>query len=201
MFQPNAQERFGQLVTRVRSGDQEAWGEFHRIYEPKIRRVIRNRLRNINKKMRTVYDTCDFTNEFWEVMCVRLPCIQLQNEDDFIEFMSHVAWQKIIDASRKQTTLKRDSNRELSLYGHDPEDNVGLEPASHEPTPSQYAMAEETRSALERESEALDEDSALILRLKSQDYTNHEVAEATGIHLRKVQRLLKSLSSRFTHTR
>ncbi len=194
---PDACDGFGQLVSRIRSGDKEAWEEFHRIYEPKLRSVIRNRLRIINRRMRTVYDTCDFTSELWKTMWARLPGLQIQNEDDFIGFMSHVAWQKIVDASRKQTTQKRDSNRQRSLYEGDAEERRIPEPASPEPTPSQYAMAEEVRHALERESETLDDDSAIILRLKSQNYTNHEVAEATGIHLRKVQRLLKSLSNRF----
>lgn len=201
MIQPSSHDGFGQLVTRIRNGDQDAWEEFHRIYEPKLRSVIRHRLRIINRRMRTVYDTCDFTSELWKTIWVRLPGLQIKDEDDFIGFMTHVAWQKIIDASRKQTTQKRDSNRERSLYDHDPDESCGIEPASQEPTPSQYAMAEEVRNALERESEELDDDSALIIRLKSQDYTNHEVAEATGMHLRKVQRLLKSLSSRFLPTR
>jgi len=194
---PDACDGFGQLVTRIRSGDKEAWEEFHRLYEPKLRSVIRNRLRIINRRMRTVYDTCDFTSELWKTMWARLPGLQIQNEDDFIKFMSHVAWQKIVDVSRKQTTLKRDTKRQRSLYDGDPEEHRIPEPASHEPTPSQYAMAEEVRYALEKESATLDDDSAIILRLKSQNYTNHEVAEATGIHPRKVQRLLKSLANRF----
>ncbi len=194
---PDACDGFGQLVTRIRSGDKEAWEEFHRIYEPKLRSVIRNRLRIINRRMRTVYDTCDFTSELWKTMWARLPCLNIQNEADFINFMSHVASQKIVDVSRKQTTLKRDSKRQRSLYEGDPEERRIPEPASHEPTPSQYAMAEEVRFALEKESATLDDDSAIILRLKSQNYTNHEVAEATGIHPRKVQRLLKSLANRF----
>jgi len=197
MIRPDACDGFGQLVTRIRGGDQEAWEEFHRIYEPKLRSVIRNRLRIINRRMRTVYDTCDFTSELWKTIWVRLPGLQIQNEDDFIGFMSHVAWQKIVDASRKQTAHKRDSNRQRYLYDQDPDDRIALEPASHEPTPSQYAMAEEVRNAIEKESESLDDDTALILRLKSQGSTNHEVAEATGMHLRKVQRLLKLLSTRF----
>jgi DNA-directed RNA polymerase specialized sigma24 family protein len=111
-------------------------------------------------------------------------------------FMSHVACQKIMDVMRKQMTQKRDSSREISL--HEKTDIFRpMDPKSHEPTPSQYAMAEEVRQALTHESDEVDSDSALIMKLKSQNYTNHEISQSTGIHLRKVQRLLKNIKHRF----
>jgi DNA-binding IclR family transcriptional regulator len=58
-------------------------------------------------------------------------------------------------------------------------------------------MAEEVRERLTHEAGLIESDSALIIRLKSQNYTNHEVAEATGMNLRKIQRLLKSLRDHF----
>lgn len=203
MLQPDASEgfgqrdRFGQLVTRVRGGDHEAWDEFHRLYEPKLRSVIRNKLRIADGRVRNIYDTCDFSSELWRLLWVRLPVIQIRNEEDLFSFMTDLAKKKIIDISRKQHAQKRDSKRQR-LLDYDAEGATSTQLKSHEPTPSQYAMAEETLDKLERESKALNDDSALILQLKSrQNLTNHEVSEATGMDMRKVQRLLKKLSTRF----
>lgn len=196
MVQPGIQESFGQLVDRIRQGDPSAWDCFVKTYDPKLKSVIRNRLRLMNRRLRSIYDTGDFTSEIWKTLMVRLPSLQINDEAAFMGFMTHVAWQKIIDMSRKQTSRKRDSNRDVSIY--DPHmERHSFDPKSHEPTPSQYAMAEEIRQELTRESEAVDGDCALIMKLKSQDYTNHEVAEATGMNLRKVQRLLKQFHDRF----
>jgi DNA-directed RNA polymerase specialized sigma24 family protein len=111
--------------------------------------------------------------------------------------MNHIAYQKIIDVARKQVAIKRDSNRDRSFYINSDQSHGLFEPKSHEPSPSQYAMAEEVRERLTHEAGLIESDSALIIRLKSQNYTNHEVAEATGMNLRKIQRLLKSLRDHF----
>jgi len=127
----------------------------------------------------------------------RLPNLQIQNESDFLAFMNHIAYQKIIDVARKQVAIKRDSNRDRSFFIDSDQSHPLFEPKSHEPSPSQYAMAEEVRERLTYEAGLIESDSALIIRLKSQNYTNHEVAEATGMNLRKIQRLLKSLRDHF----
>lgn len=127
----------------------------------------------------------------------RLPNLQIQNESDFLAFMNHIAYQKIIDVARKQVAIKRDSNRDRSFFIDSDQSHLVFEPKSHEPSPSQYAMAEEVRERLTYEAGLIESDSALIIRLKSQNYTNHEVAEATGMNLRKIQRLLKSLRDHF----
>ena len=184
-------------MTRVKQGDSLAWSQFIEQYDPKLRRVIRNRLRLFSRKMRSVYDTGDFSSELWATLMERLPSLQIQNESDFLAFMNHMAYQKIIDAARKQTAVKRDSNRDQEWILNSDHDHTAFEPKSHEPSPSQYAMAEEVRERLTYEAELIESDSALIIRLKCQNYTNHEVAEATGMNLRKIQRLLKSLRDHF----
>lgn len=188
---------FQMLVDRVKHGDPLAWHQFVEQYDPKLRRVIRNRLRLFSRKMRSVYDTGDFSSELWATLMQRLPSLQIQNESDFLALMNQIAFQKIVDASRKQTAIKRDSNRDRSVI-IESDQNVRLfEPQSHEPSPSQYAMAEEVKEQLTQEAGLIEGDSALIIRLKSQNYTNHEVAEATGINIRKIQRVLKSLRGQF----
>ena len=200
MVQPGIQDSFVNLVDRVRQGDPLAWEFFVKTYDPKLKSVIRNRLKLMNRKMCTIYDTADFSSELWKTLMVRLPNLQISDEADFMGFMSHVAWQKILDVSRKQTAHKRDSNRAYSM--NDPHlGYANMDPASHEPTPSQYAMAEEVRLALTKESEIVDSDSAIIMRLKSQDYTNYEVSQKTGMNLRKVQRLLKQFHTRFIQSK
>ena len=201
MVEIDHEDSFNLLVNRVRQGDALAWTEFVEKYDPKLRSVIRSRLRMFSRKMRSVYDTCDFSSELWTTLMERLPSLKIQTETDFLTLMNHIAFQKIIDAARKQTAIKRDSNRDLPIYHSSDSFESAIEPRSQEPTPSQYAMAEEVRERLTQEADLMEEDSALIIRLKSQNYTNHEVAEATGMNLRKIQRLLKSLRVQFFHSR
>ena len=197
MPETHRHDPFQLLVDRVKQGDSLAWSQFVEQYDPKLRRVIRNRLRLFSRKLRSVYDTGDFSSELWATLMERLPSLQIQNESDFLAFMNHIAYQKIIDVARRQVAIKRDSNRDRSFYINSYQSHGLFEPKSHEPSPSQYAMAEEVRERLTHEAGLIESDSALIIRLKSQNYTNHEVAEATGMNLRKIQRLLKSLRDHF----
>lgn len=196
MIQPDASDSFEHLITRLNAGDQLAFDEFFLRYDPKVRSFIRNWRRLYHQKLRSLYDTGDFSNDVWSTLWLRIPSMHVANETDFLGYMSQIARDKIIDACRKQYTRKRDVSREMPMYQVD-ENGPAFEPTSHEPTPSQYAVAEEARETLTNESTILGEDSALIFRMKSENYTNQEIATATGIHPRRVQRILQSIKMRF----
>lgn len=184
------------LVDRVRQGDAFAWEELHRIYNPKLRRVIRAKLRAMNNRVRDLYDTCDFSSELWGVLYSKLPSLQISSESDLLGFLTKAAQDKICDATRRQTASKRNSSRTCSLESSADEDSGGIEPPSHEPTPSKYAMANELTDAIHSQCNEMGFDSSLIMQLKTQHYTNQEVSEQTGIHVRKVQRVVNELRKR-----
>ena len=194
MIQP-VQSEFLILLEQARQGDSLAWHELHRIYNPKIKRVIRNRLQSINNRVRDLYDTCDFSSELWQVLYSRLPALSINSETDLLSFMCKVAQDKINDATRRRMACKRNSSRTRSLDAADDEPG-GMDPPSHEPTPSKYAIAKELSHTIDLESRRMGDEISLIMQLKTQDYTNQEVSAKTGINLRKIQRGVSELRKR-----
>ena len=63
-------------------------------------------------------------------------------------------------------------------------------PASHDPTASQLAQANECHERLLARD---DETERLIIELRQQGHTTADIAEQTGWNIRKVQRFLKEL--------
>ena len=181
---------FTELIDRIKTGDRLAFEEFFARYDPKVRSVIRNRLRSYHHKLRSLYETGDFSNDIWSTLWQRMPALQVQDEKDFLSQLNRITEDKIIDAYRKQNARKRDIARQQPLHsGQD--DGAGMELASHEPTPSKYAMATELGEAIDTKSANLGEEIQLICKLKKENYSNLEIAQATGMHVRKIQRGLK----------
>jgi RNA polymerase sigma factor (sigma-70 family) len=195
MIQP-IQSEFLTLLEQARQGDSFAWNELYRIYNPKIKRVIRNRLQSINNRVRDLYDTCDFSSELWQVLYSRLPALSINSETDLLSFMCKVAQDKINDATRRRMACKRNSSRTRSLDAVAADEPGGMDPPSHEPTPSKYAIAKELSHTIDSESRLMGDEISLIMQLKTQDYTNQEVSAKTGINLRKVQRGVSELRKR-----
>lgn len=188
-------EAFKELIVRIQAGDRQAFDEFFVRYDPKVRSFIRNRLRNYHQRLRSLYETGDFSNDIWSTLWQRMPGLHVENETDFFCKLNRIAEDKIIDASRKQKARKRDVAREepinAGIHG-----SAGMELASHEPTPSKYAIATELGEAIDSKSANLGEEYQLICRLKKENYSNHEIAEATGMHVRQIQRGLKQIKEK-----
>ena len=128
-----------------------------------------------------------------EVVESLLPLVAKADRFDFPNvaalraFLEQAAVQKVIDAYRHHTTLKKDVHLQQPLGALVAQ---GAEPSARTETPSQFLQAEETREQLLAGQP--DEVRALI-ELKAQDYSNQEAAASTGLNLRTVQRLLKAL--------
>ena len=65
-----------------------------------------------------------------------------------------------------------------------------LEVADNSPTASQVAVASESEEHLLRDQST---EGRSVVELKIQGFTNQDVAETTGWHLRKVERFLERL--------
>lgn len=185
-------QTFHQLIERINAGDSLAFDEFFARYDPKVRSVIRNRLRYYHHNLRSLYETGDFSNDIWSTLWQRMPALEVTDEREFFSQLCRITEDKIIDASRKQRARKRDFKREEPIYsGRD--GSEGMELASHEPTPSKYAIASELDQAIDSKSANMGEEIQLICRLRKENYSNHEISQATGMHVRKIQRLLKQV--------
>jgi RNA polymerase sigma factor (sigma-70 family) len=175
------------LFSRARSGDQTAWEELFRTCYPKIVRVVR---RKLNPPMRSLYDSSDFASDVWKSLAAKFDRFDFPTIDSLLAFLSQAAERKVVDEYRRRHTLKRDMDLERPIeatraHGHEP-----MALRSAEPTPSQVAQAsEDWQQLLAR----LSEPERTIMDLKRMGYTNEEIAERTGWHIRKVQRFFKDL--------
>lgn len=173
------------LFARARAGDQAAWEELFRTCYPKIVRVVR---RKLNTPMRSLYDSTDFASDVWKSLAAKCDRFDFPSIDSLMAFLKQAAEQKVVDEYRRRMTHKRNMGLERPMDADQGPGAGGL--PSDDPTPSQVAQASE---GLERLQARLTESQRDIVELRRQGYTNEEIAERTGWHLRKVQRFLKDL--------
>lgn len=181
-------------LTRVlkdaQEGDQVAWERLFREYYPKVRRVVR---RKLDRSMRSLYDSTDFASDVMKSLAANLSRLDFASSEHLVAFLAQVAEQKVIDEHRRRHTLKRDVTRERRLDAIASE-SAPVQIASHGPTASQIAQANEAeaflldrRSATERE----------IVELRQEGHDNSVIAGRTGWNVRKVQRFLQNLQQSF----
>ena len=175
------------LFARARAGDQSAWEELFRTCYPKVIRVVR---RKLHPPMRSLYDSADFASDVWKSLAAKCARFDFKSIDSLMAFLKQAAEQKVVDAYRRRHTIKRDVDRERRM-GHSQGSGLdaGLLPSGG-PTASQVAQADEVREKLQAN---LTEEECSVLKMRDEGYTNEEIAQRTGWHLRKVQRFLKAL--------
>jgi RNA polymerase sigma factor (sigma-70 family) len=139
--------------------------------------------------MRTIYDSADFANDVLESLAAKPERYDFDSLDKLLAFLVEEARRKVLDEVRKQNSQKRDIKRQQRLDAGDDE-SPRMELPGADPTPSQIVQAEETRDRLQL---GLSEDERRIIEMRQLDYSNEEIARATGWHVRKVQRFLKEL--------
>lgn len=172
------------LFELARSGDPAAWEALvDKCYE-KVRRVVG---RKLDPPMRSLYDSTDFANDVFKSLVAQSDRLsKFQSIDALEAHLICAAKQKVIDECRRQHRQKRDIRRDRRLDAGE----YGYEPPASDPSPSQVAQAVEAHDLLLAGQSEADRE---VIRLKSEDYNNEEIAERTGQHVRKVQRLLKKV--------
>jgi RNA polymerase sigma factor (sigma-70 family) len=175
------------LFERARAGDQTAWEELFRTCYPKVVRVVR---RKLNPPMRSLYDSTDFASDVWKSLAAKFDRFDFSSIDSLLAFLKQAAEKKVVDEYRRRHTLKRDIDLERPIDAARADGYESGALRSAEPTPSQFAQATEGwehlmagRSSSERE----------VIDLKRLGYTNEEISERTGWHIRKLQRFFKDL--------
>jgi RNA polymerase sigma-70 factor (ECF subfamily) len=176
-----------ELIARARAGDQTAWAELFNTCYPKLRRVVR---RKLDRPLRSLFDSTDIAGDVMKSLAANFDRLDFPSLGSLIAFLAQAAEQKVIDEYRRQHTLKRDISRERALVSPDGTDFKPLALASADPTASQVAQAGEVR---ERLLAGQDELKQSVIELRRLGYTNVEIAERIGWHIRKVQRFLKEL--------
>lgn len=183
---------FDGLFARAQSGDSEAWAELFRQCYPKVIRVVRRRL---NQPMRSLYDSADIASDVWRSLLAKSDRFDFPTVESLVAFLQKAATQKVIDEHRRLHSLKRDRTRTMSLDAGADDYSLGLDVASADPTPSQFAVANESWKLV---NEPLDETRRRVLDMARQGYSTQEIRAAVGWSLRKVQRELKELGDTWT---
>lgn len=95
-------ESFGELMRRVRAGDQGAAAQLVREYEPELRREVRARL--TDPKLRQVVDSMDICQSVLGNFFVRaaLGQFDLVRPEDLVRLLVIMARNKVIDRHRRE---------------------------------------------------------------------------------------------------
>lgn len=180
------------LFQRARQGDRIAWEELFEHCYSKVRRTVGRKLNQIDRRLRTIFDSCDLTHDVFHSLLRKSDNFEFQSIDEIQAFLTVAAKQKVIDAYRKQHRDCRDLNRLLHLGDlKTPDGDQAYEPMAADPTPSQWAQQREAREQIIGKHSGFDRE---VLELRAEDYTNEEIAEKTGSHVRKIQRTVKKAS-------
>jgi len=182
---------FEQLMERVRAGCPEAAREIFERYSAEIQLVVRHRL---SRRLRSQYDSLDFTQDAWaSFFDIPAERYTFKTPEELMAFLSRIAFRKVIDAyRRRQGTVKYSRHEEQALRRRT-EDDPGNEPPSPQPTPSQFAIAEEQWTRLLRGQRPEVRRALEMLRL---GYSHQEVGDCLGVHPKLIQRVLENLKRR-----
>jgi RNA polymerase sigma factor (sigma-70 family) len=184
---------FARLMERMRSGCPDAARELFDRYSPHIRKAVRRRL---HQRLRTQYDSLDFTQAVWASFFAVPPDRHTFNTpDDLLGFLAQVASNKVTEVFRQRLqTDKYNLNREVPL-GEDDRERPA-EPRAGQPTPSQVAMANER---WERLLAGQPDHFRRVLELRRQGHTHQEIARQLGVTTKVIQRLLRKLDPTAEH--
>ena len=173
------------LIERARNGDQQAWQILFDDCYPKIIRVIRRRM---SRPLRSLYDSTDIANEVMKSLAAKFNRLDVDSIAGLRAYLIRAAESKVVDGYRHGHAMKRDLARTQASH---PGDNLGqLQVLDRGPTPSQVAVATEREESLR---DQRDEDQCSVVSMKIQGFSNNEVSESTGWHIRKVERFLERL--------
>jgi RNA polymerase sigma-70 factor (ECF subfamily) len=137
------EQAFGDLIRRVRAGDQQAAADLVREYEPEIRRAVRLRL--TDRRMTRVLDSMDICQSVMANFFVRAAAGQfdLERPDQVLRLLVTMARNRLLDQARRQQATRRDTRR-MEAAGNEQLDAV----ADSGPSPSEVVSERELLAAL-----------------------------------------------------
>jgi RNA polymerase sigma factor (sigma-70 family) len=185
---------FGALLERVRAGDEGAVAALLKAYEPEVRMMVRARLPHVLRKR---LESQDITQSIW---------VSLLTDDDgrarlefasprqFLAYVAGVARLKVLEKYRQHTqTKKYDLAREEPLAVRSSGSGRAMEPASADPSPSQYVQADDLMAQL---AAGRSPEEVLALQLRRQGLTFEEIGARVGLSEKTARRLIESLRAR-----
>ena len=106
---------FGDLIRRVRAGDDSAAAELVRLYEPHVRRAARIRMNQPH--LRRLVDSMDICQSVLGRFFARAATgeFRLETPEQLIALLAKMAENRVFDWHRRQTALRRDRRRDVCL--------------------------------------------------------------------------------------
>jgi RNA polymerase sigma factor (sigma-70 family) len=181
------------LLARVKSGDEKAARDLLHRFENDVRMMVRVRL---PRALRSQFDSMDFVQAVWQSVLTgsNEDLDRFANVQHFRGYLSGVARNKVLEEHRRRTqTRKYDLRREEPLYTRRGDRDVLRELPTSDPTPSQDVQAQDR---LRQMIAGRSPQSAEIVDLRRRGMTFEEIAERTGLHERRVRRIIEAIRKR-----
>ena len=169
---------FAENLALFRAGDPDATREFVKRYNPVLREAVSRRL---PKKLRREFESFDFVQEVWAAVCGGGAArrASFTTEDELHAYLVEVAVNRLTDALRHRSTQR---------YGPGaPVETLGVA-AGSDPTPSQFAIADERWNAIVNKLPLVHR--SVVQRLR-EGFTQQEIANLTGVPLRTISRIVQ----------
>ena len=188
-------QRFHDLLTRLKSGDQDAATQVVKEYGPHIYRAIRRRFRS--KKLRLLYNSDECMQSVWGWFFTNADNFEkCETPRHLINFLARAAANKIIDQERHLKHQHHDVQLVVQLRDSESFDQFGL--VDDSPTPSHQASVKEQYDHCTRE---LSPEKRTIVALFAEGHTAEEIPEKLNLTVspRTVRRILEDVFARFRH--
>jgi RNA polymerase sigma-70 factor (ECF subfamily) len=186
-----AEHAFGDLIARVRQGDDQAAAELVRRYEPAIRRAVRFRL--TDPRLRRTCDSMDVCQSVLASFFVRAASGQydLESPEQLLRLLTTMARNKLLNQARQEHAARRD-NRLVT------DDIARHEVATGAPSPPQQVEAREMLAEIQRR---LTPEERELVDLRNQGHDWNSIAALVGGNAaalrQKLHRALERLSREF----
>ena len=179
-----------ELIAQIKQGSEDAVGLLMEYYTEAIHKVIRRRL---NQRMRSQYDTEDFTQIVWASFFGDLNKVATyQTSADLEGFLTAMTRNKVVDACRRHLMRQRtDPDRERRIDTDDSVTTIVLRSADR--TPSHIASMREQWDLL---LETLPRRHREIIVLRASGCTYKEIAEHVDMNERTIRRIFHSIQNR-----
>jgi RNA polymerase sigma-70 factor (ECF subfamily) len=180
----------GELLERLRRGDDAAAAAVFRAYEPYLRLVVR---RQLSAALRAKFDSADVVQSVWADLLrgFRTAGWQFPDLEHLRAFLVKATRNRFVDRLRQHLA---ELEREQPLL----DSSADGVPASAEPDPSEVAQAGEVWEQLLAMAPPA---HAAVLRLKRQGVPLAGIAAATGLHESSVRRILYDLARKLDAAR
>lgn len=135
------------LLARARAGDRAALGDLVSRHQEQLLRIVRIRL---GTGMRRWVESGDIVQETYQALVREIGRLELEHGEDLVQWLAHVATNRIRDQHDRARAQKRDGERERALEDDAAsQTSPAFELAAEDTAPPERAMRREVREILD----------------------------------------------------